>query len=254
MRVSKEIAKPVFELVAELNDMVETGSKLIPREKPPKFDASIEFSNVTFAYPDDGKEIFTNLSFHIKAGDFIGIKGPSGSGKSTLVDIMLGLIQPASGSVLISNLTPNEAVKVWPGKIGYAPQTFSLFPGSIMTNISVGQEPTYIDEARCWEVLSQVGLYDFVKSLKDGLNSKIVDRGINLSGGQKQRLMLARCLFSDPEIIILDEITSSLDLESANILKETISKFRGEKTIVLITHQEFMVEEANQVIFVGPSF
>ena len=159
--------------------------------------------------------------------------GESGSGKSTLIDLIIGVHPPNSGVIKIdSTQLSSRNINSWRKRIGYIPQNIYLFDGTIEENISFGNQ---IDEVKIIDVLKKVNLYDYLK-LKDGLKTKVGEGGVLLSGGQKQRIGICRALYNDPQILVLDEATNSLDsLTENNILKE-IRELTVDKTLIIISH------------------
>jgi ATP-binding cassette subfamily C protein len=162
--------------------------------------------------------------------------GPSGAGKTTIVDLLIGLYKADSGLVLIGN-TPIQEVDIreWRKKIGYVPQELTLLHNSIRENITLG-DPEISDEA-IWAALDQVNARSFVEEHPDGLNSIVGETGGKLSGGQRQRISIARALVTEPEVLILDEVTSALDPQTEAAIVKNIQALQGKYTIIAITHR-----------------
>lgn len=197
----------------------------------------IELKDITFAYPDSDKNIFTKANMVIPKGKSVGIMGPSGAGKSTVVDILLGLLHVQSGEILCDGANIFSNYDSWLAQIGYIPQSIYLVDETIRENIALGMDEDAIDEDRIWEVMEEAQLADFVRSLPDGLDTTIGDRGVRLSGGQRQRIGIARALYHNPEILVFDEATSALDNETEAAVMEAINGFHGKKTMVIIAHR-----------------
>lgn len=197
----------------------------------------IELKDITFAYPDSDKNIFTKANMVIPKGKSVGIMGPSGAGKSTVVDILLGLLHVQSGEILCDGSSIFSNYDSWLSQIGYIPQSIYLVDETIRENIALGMDADAIDEDRIWEVMEEAQLADFVRSLPDGLDTTIGDRGVRLSGGQRQRIGIARALYHNPEILVFDEATSALDNETEAAVMEAINGFHGKKTMVIIAHR-----------------
>ncbi|WP_026661727.1 ABC transporter ATP-binding protein [Butyrivibrio proteoclasticus] len=197
----------------------------------------IELKDITFAYPDSDKNIFTKANMVIPKGKSVGIMGPSGAGKSTVVDILLGLLHVQSGEILCDGASIFSNYDSWLAQIGYIPQSIYLVDETIRENIALGLDEDAIDEDRIWEVMEEAQLADFVRSLPDGLDTTIGDRGVRLSGGQRQRIGIARALYHNPEILVFDEATSALDNETEAAVMEAINGFHGKKTMVIIAHR-----------------
>ncbi len=197
----------------------------------------IELKNITFAYPDAESNIFTDANMVVPKGKSVGIMGPSGAGKSTVVDILLGLLHVKSGEILCDGSNIFSNYDSWLAQIGYIPQSIYLVDESIRDNIAFGVDASKIDDKRIWEVCEEAQLADFIRSLPEGLDTTIGDRGVRLSGGQRQRIGIARALYHNPEILVFDEATSALDNETEAAVMEAINGFHGKKTMVIIAHR-----------------
>jgi ABC-type bacteriocin/lantibiotic exporter with double-glycine peptidase domain len=176
--------------------------------------------------------------------------GPSGGGKSTLIDLILGLLAPSSGSITISGLKPVDAIKKWPGSIGYVPQDVFIENSTVKENICLGFNPDSVPDDLVWQALQMADLSDFVKGLEGQLSFRISDAGKNLSGGQRQRLGIARALLTKPKIVIFDEATSALDAETENRVSESILKLTGECTVIFIAHRLSVVRSADLIYYI----
>ncbi len=238
MKGSVAEAQPTLELLREI------GSELDGLEmwKEPDFSydgfvAQIELDRVSFKYPNAEKELFDEISLSIPEGSFVGLVGSSGAGKTTLVDLMLGILDPSGGKVMISGLSPKDAVARYPGAIAYLPQDVVVVNGSIRRNVTLGFPEKSIPDDLIWSALEIAHLSDFVKKLPEQLESPVGDRGTKLSGGQKQRLGIARAMITRPKILVLDEATSALDGELETNIGDAIQRMRGEVTIVMIAHR-----------------
>nr|WP_297705424.1 ABC transporter ATP-binding protein [uncultured Butyrivibrio sp.] len=204
---------------------------------PLKLQKEIELKNITFAYPDAESNIFTDANMLVPKGKSVGIMGASGAGKSTIVDILLGLLHIQGGEILCDGTNVFSNYDSWLAQIGYIPQTIYMVDESIRDNIAFGIDSDKIDEDRIWEVMEEAQLADFVRTLPEGLDTKIGDRGVRLSGGQRQRIGIARALYHNPEILVFDEATSALDNETEAAVMEAINSFHGKKTMVIIAHR-----------------
>lgn len=221
MKIDKEMAKIKAQAQEE---------KLVLNDK-------IELSNISFHYPDTEKNIFTDAHMEVKKGQSVGIMGPSGAGKSTIVDILLGLLKPQTGEITCDGIGIMKNYESWLAQIGYIPQTIYLVDESIRDNIAFGIDADKIDEDRIWQVLKEAQLDEFIKTLPEGLDTTIGDRGIRLSGGQRQRIGIARALYNNPEILVFDEATSALDNDTEAAVMDAINAFHGKKTMVIIAHR-----------------
>ena len=214
------------------------------------FSPRVKISNLRYTFPDTDRPIFKDLNLEIQPGEFVAIVGPSGAGKSTLVDLILGLNKPEFGQITISEVNSNEAVEIWPGAIGYVPQNIGLIDATLAENIAIGFSINEITIKRVNEVLQAASLSKFVRTQPEGINTQIGISGSKVSGGQRQRIGIARALFTNPQLLILDEATSSLDAETESELSEMFSKLKGNLTLITIAHRLSTIRLADRVIYV----
>ena len=207
----------------------------------------IELKNIVYAYPNTEKLIFDNADLTIPVGSSVGIVGTSGAGKSTVVDILLGLLEVKSGTILADGKDVKENYRAWLKNIGYIPQMIFMLDDTIRKNVAFGVPEDKIDEARLWEVLKEAQLDEFIKTLPEGLDTGIGERGIRLSGGQRQRIGIARALYNNPEVLILDEATSALDNDTEAAIMESINRLHGKKTLIIIAHRLQTIEKCDIV-------
>ncbi|MCH5270443.1 MAG: ABC transporter ATP-binding protein [Lachnospiraceae bacterium] len=207
----------------------------------------IELKDITYAYPGTDKLIFNRAALTIPVGAAVGIVGTSGAGKTTVVDILLGLLKVQSGKIFADGVNVKEHYREWLKNIGYIPQMIFMLDDTIRKNVAFGVPEDQIDEERIWEVLKEAQLDEFVKTLPDGLDTGIGERGIRLSGGQRQRIGIARALYGDPEVLILDEATSALDNDTEAAIMDSINRFHGKKTLVIIAHRLQTIEKCDMV-------
>ena len=251
VKASLSGAKPTFELIDELNGVKElekTETLITTNHKD--FSPKVNLQNLKFTYSDAINDTIQDISLEISEGKFIAFVGPSGGGKSTLVDLVLGLLAPSSGSISISGLTPVDAIKKWPGSIGYVPQDVFIENSTVKANICLGFNPESVSDDLVWQALQLADLSDFVKGLDGQLSYRISDAGKNLSGGQRQRLGIARAILTKPKIVIFDEATSALDAETENRVSESILKLTGECTVIFIAHRLSVVMSADIIYFI----
>lgn len=228
----------------------------IDRESPPGANqieltvsniGNIRFSGLSFRYGTRGN-VFTNLNLEIPLKGITGIVGESGSGKSTLVAFLHNIYPSYTGNILVGdhsirNITNSSLREL----IAVVPQVTELFSGSVLNNITIGKEE--IDMEKVYRICIQLGITSFIEQLPEGLQTTIGEKGVALSGGQKQRIAIARALYRDPEILILDEATSSLDSKSEEFVQNTLSDFLNEgKTIIIIAHRLSTVQRADKII------
>ena len=206
---------------------------------------SIEFKNLSFTYP--GRlQTLTNVNLHLRKGQMTALVGESGSGKSTITDLVLGLQIPGKGQVLIDGIPLGEwKQNSFRERIGYVPQDSQLFHTSIRKNLLWSFDKA--KEQDLWEALKLANAAAFVKELPEGIDTIVGDRGIRLSGGQRQRVALARALLRKPELLILDEATSSLDSESERLIQQSIEEVAKDTTILIVAHRLSTIAKANQV-------
>ena len=214
------------------------------------FSPHIQIENLNFGYEDSKTNVLNGVNLTIKEGEMIALVGPSGGGKSTLVDLILGLLKPKSGRILISNITPVEVTKKWPGAIGFVPQKVTVHNGTVLQNICLGYEETDVPSSEINRALKIANLNDFIESLPDNLNHRIYDNGNNFSGGQLQRLGIARAILTNPKLLIFDEATSSLDAETEQRISESILSLRGTTTLIIVAHRLSTIRQADQIYYI----
>lgn len=207
----------------------------------------IRLEDITYKYPNTETWIFDHANMEIPVGASVGIVGVTGAGKTTIVDILLGLLQMESGRILADGVNVNENYAGWLKNIGYIPQTIFMIDDSIRKNVAFGVPEEEIDDKKVWRALEEAALDDFVKSLPDGMETGIGERGIRISGGQRQRISIARALYEDPEVLVLDEATSALDNETEAAIMDSINRLHGRKTLIIIAHRLQTIEKCDMV-------
>ena len=242
MGVSDNLQGDIDDRNTDMADLMPVKEKLPVHER-------VELSHITYKYPNTEKLIFNDASLTIPVGMSIGIVGSSGAGKSTIVDVLLGLLKMQSGTIKADGQDVMETgnYRRWLKNVGYIPQTIFMLDDSIRRNVAFGIPEDEISEERIWEVLAEAQLDEFVKSLPEGLDTGIGERGVRLSGGQRQRIGIARALYDDPEILILDEATSALDNDTEAAIMDSINRFMGRKTLVIIAHRLQTIEKCDMV-------
>ena len=213
------------------------------------FIPEIDLIDVNFKYGDNEKFEMSGLNLRIDKGEMVALVGASGGGKSTLVDLLLGIIEPTSGSVLISGALPRQTITRFPKAISYLPQLISLIDGSVRENVCLGFPLEEFSDKQIWNVLDLANLKHFVENLEGGLNFQIGENGNFLSGGQRQRLGLARALITSPQILVLDEATSSLDAETEAIVADALDSLKGAVTIIVVAHRLSSVKKADKLVY-----
>jgi len=213
------------------------------------FHPEIDLEDVEFSYPGASERAISKVSMKIHAGSSVAIVGPSGAGKTTIIDLILGVLPPASGRVFISRLEPLAALSKWPGAVAYVPQDVVIAQGSIRQNVALGYPPEEATDERVLRALRMASLEEFSLDLPLGLDTSVGERGAKISGGQRQRLGIARALFTNPHLLILDEATSSLDGETEASVSEAIQNLEGFITVVLIAHRLSTVRNADMIVY-----
>lgn len=212
------------------------------------FKKNIKFNNIGFKY-DNSKNInLENINITINKNEFIGIVGPSGSGKTTLINLIIGLIKPSRGFLTVDGVRSNFENSEWVKKISYVPQNTFLLDASIKENIAFAKKNYQFDKKKIDDLLKMVQLKKFVGNLPNKINTEVGERGSKISEGQKQRIGIARALYKDPEILILDEITSSLDVKTEKKIMADINKMKGKKTILFVSHKKNILDKCDKII------
>ena len=213
------------------------------------FEPTIIVSDVTVTYPGAPEPALRSASLQVAAGKSAALVGPTGAGKSTLADVILGVALPERGQVCLGGLSPTEASRRWPGGVSYVPQNVALADGTVRDNVALGLPLEAIDDQLVWEALTRAHLAEFLRSERDGLDTRVGESGVRLSGGQRQRLGIARALYSKPKLIVLDEATSALDAETEAAITQTLRDLEGEVTMVIIAHRLSTVQHADSVTY-----
>ena len=207
-----------------------------------------EIENVRFRYPGADHDVIRGLSLRIPLGSSVGIVGPSGAGKSTLIDLILGLSQPSSGNIALDGEPLKSVLRQWRGRVGYVPQRVALFDGSIAQNVALSWTDD-IDRERVMDALKRAQLDGLVSERAGGIDEKIGERGVSLSGGQQQRLGIARALYTDPLVLVLDEATSSLDTKTEDEVTKAIRNLQGKVTLISVAHRLSTIKDYDQICY-----
>ena len=217
------------------------------RDETMSFEKEVEIKDVVWRYPEGKDDVLKGAGFTIKKGESIALIGPSGAGKTTMADVILGLLKPQKGQILLDGKDVYEHPAAWAKIIGYVPQAVYLTDDTIRCNVAFGIDEKEIDEKRVWDALEEAQLADFVKSLPEGLETNVGERGVRLSGGQRQRIAIARALYDDPKILVLDEATSALDNETETAVMEAIDSLQGSKTMIIVAHRLSTIRNCNKI-------
>ena len=244
------VATPSLDLIDELRHVAPLEeSDHDFHTKHEGFSPRVSILDCNFRYPQTDQDAIRNVSLKVESGEVVVFVGSSGAGKSTIVDLLLGVLEPDSGSVRISDCNPREAFENWPGAVAYVPQDVLIFNGSIRENIALGFDPTSIPDDVLLDALEKAQLLNYVLALPNGLDSQVGDRGARMSGGQRQRLGIARALLTKPRLLVLDEATSALDGETESNIAEGVQSLKGDVTVVMIAHRLSSVRSAEKVIY-----
>ena len=214
-----------------------------------KFENKIKLDNLTFKYNKNSANIINKFSFDIVKGEKIVIKGQTGSGKSTLTNIISGLLTPSDGRILIDGtLINSENVKNWQKNIAIVPQTVFLNDATILENIAIALDVNAIDFKKVKNSAKIAQIDSFIESLPNKYNEKVGERGVRLSGGQRQRVGIARALYRNAKVIILDEPTNALDTETEKLVMDSISRLGKDITLIMISHSDSSLKYFDKII------
>jgi ABC-type bacteriocin/lantibiotic exporter with double-glycine peptidase domain len=239
-------------IVSTFLNILESGNENIIEDKNYKslsFSKSIIMEKVSFQYNKNLPKVLKNINFEIKKGEKVAIKGDTGSGKSTLANIITALFYPSSGKLLIDNIEINSENKMnWQKNISIVPQTIFLNNASILENIAIAVKLDEIDVVKAKNCASLANISSFIEKLPNQYNEKVGERGVRLSGGQRQRIGVARALYRDASLIILDEPTNALDLETENLVMNSLSNLKKDITVIMISHSNNSLKYFDKII------
>lgn len=211
---------------------------------------SLELRSISYSYPNSDRPSIDGLTVLISAHSTVGIVGSTGSGKTTLLDIVLGLLQQSTGSVVVDGVSLDDSnIRSWQRSLGYVPQNIYLLDDTVAMNIAFGSTPGEVDRTRLEEAARAASIHDFIVSdLPKGYDTVIGEQGIRLSGGQRQRIGIARALYSDPELLVLDEATSALDSITEQVVMDAVYRLGRRKTVLLVAHRLSTVRRCDRII------
>ena len=212
-----------------------------------KFASQLELVDVSFQYPTAATASLQNVSLVVKRGEAVGFVGPSGAGKSTLVDVILGLFAPTSGVVKVDGQDVQQNLRNWQNQIGYVPQAIYLTDDTLRRNVAFGLNDENIDDNLVRDAIRLAQLEEFVATLPEKLETVVGERGVRLSGGQRQRIGIARALYHNPSVLVLDEATSSLDTPTEHGVMQAVQALQGSKTVLIVAHRLSTVEYCDRL-------
>lgn len=211
------------------------------------FTNQIEIENIYYRYPNTSEDVIRGISLNIKRGESIALIGKSGAGKTTLVDILLGLLHPQQGDITVDKVSIYDNLRCWQNLVGYIPQSIFLTDDTVERNIAFGVPDHLIDSHRLEQAIAVAQLSDLIQQLPEGVKTRVGERGIKLSGGQRQRIGIARAIYHEREVLVLDEATAALDNETERLVSDAIQSLAGSKTLIIIAHRLSTVEHCDRI-------
>lgn len=208
---------------------------------------NLQLQAVSFRYEGANADAVDSVSLTVTKGMVLGVVGPSGGGKTTLIDLILGLIKPTEGSIEVDGIDIHSDLRSWQDRIGVVSQTVFLLDDTVRNNIALGLPPDQVSEDRLTEAIEGAQLSDYIESLPHGLDTFVGERGIRISGGQRQRVAIARALYRDPEVLILDEGTSALDVVTEAQVMTAVEAIRADRTIIIVAHRLSTVRSCSKI-------
>jgi len=243
-----EICKTNKELkLSNLTDIADVSSYASNRKQTMSFRHEVVLDKVAYRYPAASEDALTDISLVINKGESIGLIGKSGAGKTTLVDVILGLLVPESGEIRVDGIPVGSNARPWQNLLGYIPQAIFLTDDTIERNIAFGVPDGQIDLQRLEKAIKSAQLTELINELPEGLKTVVGERGVRLSGGQRQRVGIARALYHECEILVLDEATAALDNETESLVTEAINSLSGTKTMIIIAHRLSTIEHCDRI-------
>lgn len=249
-RPNLEIAYNNLKEVEELEKQLEQFKmpvKESQNEETLHFDSCLNIKGIDWQYPGSAAEVLHDLSLTVHKGEAVAFIGASGAGKTTLADIILGLFRPNKGSVTMDGKDIFSMPDQWARIIGYVPQSVFLLDDTIRNNVSFGLDEEIINDEQIWKALEMAQLKQFIEGLPDQLDAVVGERGIKFSGGQRQRIAIARALYYNPDILVLDEATAALDNETEKAVMEAIESLQGFKTLIIVAHRLTTVKNCDKI-------
>jgi ATP-binding cassette subfamily C protein len=221
----------------------------LKRESSLSFNSKLAIRDLSYNYPASQQAALTGISLVIDKGQSVAFAGTSGAGKTTLANMVLGLLTPTRGNIFADDQSIFDDLSAWQSIIGYVPQSIYLLDASVRNNIAFGLKEDETNEKMIRDAVKTAKLESFIAGLPNGLETVIGENGVRLSGGQRQRLGIARALYHEPEILVLDEATSSLDPETEKEVSNAIEAMSGKKTMIIIAHRLSTIQKCDRIYY-----
>lgn len=238
---------PIIDTIYSEFHILKKDSHIQCKETNFPFQMALHIEHIKYKYPSTETLVLNNVDLVIHKGKSIGFIGGSGAGKTTLIDIILGLIKPDSGAIMIDGVDIQSNIRGWQDLIGYVPQSIYLTDDTLRRNIAFGIPDDKVDESAILRAMRDAQLDEFISELPDGLDTLVGERGVRISGGQQQRIGIARALYHNPSVLVLDEASSSLDTETETSVMKAVYNLQGEKTIIIIAHRLSTIQNCDYV-------
>lgn len=241
-------ARDVIDDIVGAESNVSTSAARVDSAQLPEEPTTLRLDDIHFRYPSAIDDVIRGVTIDIPLGSSLGIVGPSGAGKSTLIDLLLGLSVPSSGQIMIDGIPLESVIAAWRSRVGYVPQRVALFDGSIAQNVALTWDGDF-DREKVQFALERARLDTLVSSRSRGIDERIGERGVSLSGGQQQRLGIARALYADPLVLVLDEATSSLDTKTEDDVTQAIRGLQGQVTLISVAHRLSTIKDYDHIVY-----
>ncbi len=248
---SRPSVDAIYKDLHEIEELMSRTQQTSKNNEDLAFEDAIRFEKLSFQYPESGKWILDDVDLVINHNTSAAFIGSSGAGKTTAADLLLGILEPQKGKITVDDIDISSHIEAWHACIGYIPQTIYLMDDTIRANIAFGIEAGKVNGEAVSRAVQEAQLADFVRSLPDGLDTVVGDRGVKLSGGQRQRIGIARALYRNPKVLVLDEATSALDNETEKEVMRAIDGLHGTRTLIIIAHRLSTIRKCDQIFEVG---